>query len=97
MITLNKVTEMVKALGNDAKIEIHTAEEDFAMVYVTLQDLAGFGKNLRKKVREFDNEQAIDDFMDTLEQECLTVEGDYNICYWFPNFLVTIDHEFDNY
>jgi hypothetical protein len=93
MMSLEKVVEMVEALGRDAYYDVYE-DEDGVEVSVGIRDFDGFDEDWDEVIRELDDEEAVDRFEKMLEQECVSHEGDeYVIYYHFEGFDVSVRYD----
>ena len=85
MMTREMVIAMLKDLGNDVDFY-----DDNNNIDVTINDFEGFDENWAEIIRDLDNAEGIDKFIEMLEDECISYEGDMTIIYHFKDFDVTI-------
>lgn len=81
MMTLEMMVEMLEALGNDVTFDV-----DGTNIDVTVEDFGGFDEDWSEIDREFDDEEAVDAFLETLTRECVSQEGDFYVVYHFEGF-----------
>lgn len=90
-MTYELVLAMVEALGDDASV-YETTRDGLDMVDVTLEDFGGFTEDYEELDREYDDAQAVEDFLGALEDTCLMVSGDYYHYYHFEDFVVCVGY-----
>lgn len=81
MMTYEMMVAMVEGLGNDASMWTHDNVLD-----VTLEDFEGFDDDWNEVFRDYDDEEAVEEFLETLERESLSHEGDFYVTYHFDGF-----------
>lgn len=86
MMTREMMLAAIEALGNDASL---WDEEDYCLD-VTIEDFAGFDEDWCEVEREYDNEEAVDAFLEMLDTQCVSREGDFYVTYHFNGFDVQI-------
>lgn len=89
MMTLEMVMAMVDALGDDASYSYRASQ---AVLAVTLEDFAGFDEDWDEVERDYDDEEAVDAFVEALEASALSVEGDFYRDYEFDGFTVQLGY-----
>lgn len=57
---------------------------------VTINDFEGFDDDWNEIDRDFDNPQAVEDFEETLKNECNHFEDDFYRNYYFDDFTVCL-------
>lgn len=87
-MTREMMIAAIEALGADASLY----EYSDGMLDVTLQDFEGFDDDWSEVDREFDDEEAVDAFLEMLEAECLSHEGDFYVIYHFEGFDVQLGY-----
>ena len=85
-MTREMMLAAIEALGNDASL---WDEEDYCLD-VTIEDFAGFDEDWCEVEREYDNEEAVDAFLEMLDTQCVSREGDFYVPYHFNGFDVQI-------
>ena len=85
-MTREMMLAAIEALGNDASL---WDEEDYCLD-VTIEDFAGFDEDWCEVEREYDNEEAVDAFLEMLDTQCVSREGDFYVTYHFNGFDVQI-------
>ena len=88
MMTREAMLATIKALGDDATI----FDEDSYCLDVTIEDFEGFTKNWDEIDRDFDDPEAVNAFLEMLEAECSSKEGDFYVTYHFDSFDVEIGY-----
>lgn len=87
MMTYEMMKKAIEALGDDATLWVH---DD--MLDVTFEDFEGFDDDWDEVMREYDDEEAVDAFIEMLERECVTKEGDFYVTYLFDGFKVQVGY-----
>lgn len=87
MITRETMIARIKALGNDA---ILVESQD--VLKVTLDDFEGFDSDWNEIFRDYDNEAAVCDFLEMLEDTSIDSEEDLYTDYFFDGFIVRIGY-----
>ena len=62
------------------------------IIYVTINDFDGFDEEWNELDRDYDNEEAVNAFLEMLDRECVSHEGDFSMIYHFENFTVQVDY-----
>lgn len=88
MMTREMVMELVGALGEDASCYVDRDGD----VRVQLQDFEGFDEGWDEVEREYDDEEAVDAFLEHLEAEASEVSGDYYRYYQMDGFAVVVGY-----
>ena len=88
MMTREMMVVAVKALGTDASFW----ERSDGTLDVTLEDFEGFDDDWSEVDREYDDEEAVDAFLEMLERECVSQEGDFYVTYHFEGFNVELGY-----
>ena len=83
-------TDNIEKAINNAIANI-SLEDDYCLD-VTIQDFEGFDKNWREIDRDLDNPEALGAFLEMLEAECSSKEGDFYVTYHFDGFDVEIGY-----
>ena len=84
-MTKNEMLEKIYALGDDA----YLWERD-DVLSVDIDDFEGFDENGGEIMRDFTNEDAVDDFIEMLENTCNDKEGDFYVLYHYDGFTVKL-------
>ena len=87
MMTREMVKETLEALGADVDYTENVNGFD-----VTLQDFDGFDAHWCEIDREYDDEDAVDAFLDMLETGCVSQDGDFYTIYHFEDFDVQLGY-----
>lgn len=87
MMTREMMVTAIEALGADASLW-----EDENMLDVTFEDFEGFDDDWSEVDREYDDEEAVDAFLEMLERECVSQEGDFYVVYHFEGFDVQVGY-----
>ncbi len=86
----NTIIKMLEELGADV---VYTDFTDVAnYISVDIDDFEGFDENWREVERELNNPQKVDDFIDFLENNCFSKEGDFYTTYHFDGFNVKLGY-----
>lgn len=88
MMTREMMISAIEALGADASL---WDEEDYCLD-VTIENFDGFDEDWSEADREYDNEEAVDTFIEMLDRECLSREGDFYVTYHFEGFDVRLGY-----
>ena len=88
MMTREMMIAAIKALGADASLW----ECSDGTLDVTIEDFEGFDDDWSEIDREYDDEEAVDAFLEMLEAECLSSEGDFYEDYQFDGFVVRLGY-----
>lgn len=89
MMTLEKMMAMVEALGDDASMWY---DEEEKVLDVTLRDFEGFDDDWSEIMRDYDHPEAVEAFLEMLETECSSQEGDFYFDYHFDGFTVELGY-----
>ena len=88
MMTREMMLTAIEALGADASL---WDEKDYCLD-VTLEDFEGFDADWSEVDREYDDEEAVEAFLEMLEAECSSREGDFYVVYHFEGFDVRLGY-----
>ena len=88
MMTREMMLTAIETLGADASL---WDEEDYCLD-VTLEDFEGFDADWSEVDREYDDEEAVEAFLEMLEAECSSREGDFYVVYHFEGFDVRLGY-----
>lgn len=88
MMTREMMVAAIEALGADAFLW----ERTDGLLNVTLEDFEGFDENWSEIDREYDDGEAVDAFLEMLEAECSSQEGDFYVTYHFEGFDVKLGY-----
>lgn len=88
MMTREMMIAAIETLGADASLW----ERSDGMLDVTLEDFEGFDDDWSEVDREYDDEEAVDAFLEMLNRECVSQEGDYYVTYHFEGFDVRLGY-----
>ena len=84
-MTRTELINTLNALGNDV------IYNEYGHTFnVTIEDFEGFDNNWNEVYRDLDNPQAVEDFEETLENECNHFIDDYYKTYCFDGFTVQL-------
>ena len=87
MMSLEMMMAVVEGLGADAEMWLSDG-----VLHVDLQDFEGFDDDWSEVEREYDDEEAVGAFLEMLEAECFSSEGDYYKDYQFDGFVVRLGY-----
>ena len=87
-MTLEKMITAIENLGADASLWKRPNET----LDVTLEDFEGFDEDWAEIDREYDNPEAVNAFLEMLEAECSSQEGDFYVTYHFKGFDVQLGY-----
>lgn len=87
MMTREMLIAALEALGQDVTFDC-TDEE----ITVTIQDFGGFDRHWCEIERELDDEDAVDAFLEMLEEKSLSWIGDFYKYYTFEGFSVCVGY-----
>ena len=87
MMSLEMMMAVVEGLGADAEMRFSDG-----VLRVDLQDFEGFDDDGSEIYRKYDDEEAVDAFLEMLEAECFSSEGDYYEDYQFDGFIVRLGY-----
>lgn len=79
---------MLMGLGEDASYDVRAD----GSVHVTLEDFEGFDDDWHEVDREYDDESAVESFVEWLESASLSHEGDFYCVYHFEGFDVVLGY-----
>lgn len=88
MITREMMIAAIKNLGADATLW----EYSDGLLEVTFEDFEGFDEDWSEIFREYDNEEAINTFLEMLDRECVSCEDDLYVTYHFEGFDVQVGY-----
>lgn len=86
MMTREMMIAAIEALGADACLWVRSD----GLLDVTLEDFEGFDDHWSEIDREYDNEEAVDAFLEMLKTECSSQEGNFYVIYHFEGFDVKL-------
>lgn len=81
----NIILEKINELGNDA----YSNEYD-NIISVDFNDFEGFDEDWNEVMRDYDNPELVQDFVDFLKSTCDRMEGDFYQCYHYNDFVVQV-------
>ena len=87
-MTREMMLTAIEALGEDASLW----EYSDGTLGVTIEDFEGFDDEWSEVDREYDDEEAVDAFLEMLEAECSSQEGDFYVVYHFEGFDVRLGY-----
>ena len=87
MMTFEMMIAAIEALGNDAFYDV-VGEE----INVTLNDFAGFDEDYCEIMRDYDNEQAVENFLKMLANECISFKDNFYKDYKFDGVTVSLGY-----
>lgn len=87
MMTHAMMIDTLNNLGADV-----TYFESKNVIYVTINDFDGFDENWNELDRDYDNEEAVNTFLEMLDRECVSHKGDFSEIYNFEGFAVQVDY-----
>ena len=88
MMTFEMMITAIEALGDDALYDVVDRRID-----VTLRDFDGFDDDYCEAMRDYDDEQAVESFLQMLADECLSFSDDFYKDYEFDGFTVSLGYE----
>ena len=87
MMTFEMMIAAIEALGNDAFYDVVDEE-----INITLNDFAGFDEDYCEIMRDYDNEQAVENFLKMLANECISFKDNFYKDYKFNGFTVNLGY-----
>ena len=87
-MTREMMIAAIENLGADASMY----DFENGTINVTLEDFEGFDDNWSEIDREYDNEEAVNAFLEMLEAECSSKEDDFYTIYHFEGFDVQLGY-----
>jgi hypothetical protein len=90
MMNYDKMKSTLDSLSDDIMYSI--VADGFR---VQIQDFDGFDDDWNEIMREYNNANAIDEFIDMLESDCISQDGDFNYVYHFDGFDVELSYASD--
>ena len=88
MMSREMVMELVGALGEDASYYVDCDGD----VHVQFEDFEGFTEEWDEVMREYDDEEAVDAFLERLEAEASEMSGDFYQYYQMDGFVVIVGY-----
>lgn len=88
MMTREMMITAIEALGDDASFW----EKDDGTLDVTIEDFSGFDEHWSEIFRVYDDEKAVDAFLEMLKNECSSQEDDLYVVYHFEGFDVQLGY-----
>lgn len=88
-MTYEMMVEILEALGQDVYYNYNEGDHKFD---VTIDDFEGFDDDWDEIYRDFDDPEAVEHFLDVLEEESLSHEGHFYVVYHFDGFSVEIGY-----
>lgn len=92
MMNREMMWDALMALGDDVLVWEDSAYESESGFDVTLQDFEGFDEDWSEIDREYDDPEAVDAFLEMLDRECVSHEGDFYVVYHFEGFDVKVGY-----
>ena len=92
MMTREQMEAALEALGDDVSYDVDEDEDGQVWVCVTMQDFEGFDEDWSEVMRDYDDPAAVERFLDMLESECVSQEGDFYVEYHFDGFIVEVGY-----
>lgn len=89
MMSYEQMVEVLDSLGADVSYW-EEVDEGERCLDVTVQDFDGFDEDWSEVMREYDDPEAVERFLDMLESECVSQEGDFYVWYHFDGFTVQL-------
>lgn len=89
MKNFEEIMAELEKLGDDVTVY---ADEEKEMIDVTFEDFEGFDDDWCEIEREYDNPEAVENFLEMLEAECISKEDDFYKKYFFDGFYVEIGY-----
>lgn len=86
MMTYEMMVAALEALGESVSYYVSDG-----VFHVTVEDFEGFDEDWEEVDAEYDVE-AVDAFLEMLEAECSSYEGDYYVVYYFEGFAVKVGY-----
>ena len=87
MMTFEKMIAAIEALGDDALYDVVDRT-----INVTLRDFDGFDDDWCEIMRDYDNEQAVENFLKMLANECISFKDNFYKDYKFDGFTVSLGY-----
>lgn len=87
-MTKEMMMKAIEALGNDVSV----FEDSEGTLCITVEDFEGFNDDWEEIDREFDDLEAVESFLDMLEEECISKDGDFYTYYEFEGFTVQLGY-----
>ena len=87
MMTFEMMIAAIEALGNDAFYDV-VGEE----INITLNDFAGFDEDYCEIMRDYDNEQAVENFLKKHNNESISFKDNFYKDYKFDGFTVSLGY-----
>ena len=87
-MTFENVCAMLDALENDCWYELR----DGNLLNVTFNDFEGFDENWSEIMRDYDDPEGVEKFLDQLAQNAAFIDGSLYHTYYFDNFSVKIGY-----
>lgn len=91
-MTYETMMNTIEMLKDDAYVYTNN-RNGRTLIGVTLCDFEGFGENNEEIYRPYDNETAVEEFLEMLLEEALEVEDDFYTIYHFDGFDVKVGYE----
>lgn len=88
MMTREMMVATVEALGADATLWVAKS----GRLDVTLENFEGFDEDWEEVYRDYDHPEAVAQFEEMLETECLSQDGDFYVTYHFDGFDVQLGY-----
>lgn len=87
MMTYEQILTMAEALGADAIVF------DFnRQIHVDFNDFEGFDDDWSEIMRDYDDENAVEAFEETLRAEALKIDDNFYTTYYFDDFVVIVGY-----
>ena len=88
MMTREMMLAAIDALDRDASL---WNREDYCLD-VTIENFDGYDENWSEIDRAYDDEEAVGAFIEMLDRECISCEGNYYTIYHFDDFDVRLGY-----
>lgn len=82
-----KFMELVNACGNDVNCDLYHGYYD-----LTIEDSEGFDENWCEIERDFENQNAVENLLDWLDENASSIIGEYSPIYHFDGFDVKVSY-----
>ena len=90
-MTILEMMTKLETVGDLSCWERETAE-GVKLYDVTMEDFEGFDDDWDEVMRDYEDEELVDTFLEALEEQALRVVGDFYTTYYFDGYAVQIGY-----
>lgn len=83
------ILEMLSALVDSGDATVY---QSHGIYHVTIEDFEGFDDSWDEIMRDFTAPELVDDFLEALEEQALSTEGDFYVTYFFDGYAIRLGY-----